>query len=65
MKLWECFVCGSATVCGHREPELLEWAFEQWRRAGPVVEFTASLNGRFPPARELGGGIPAAKRGAS
>jgi hypothetical protein len=21
--LWQCFICGSTDLCGHREPELL------------------------------------------
>jgi hypothetical protein len=21
--LWQCFICGSSELCGHREPELL------------------------------------------
>lgn len=27
MTLWNCFICGSDSVCAHREPELVIWAF--------------------------------------
>jgi len=40
----ECFVCGSAHVCSHREPELVAWWREAIRQHGEMVRFEY-LNG--------------------
>lgn len=50
MKLWECFVCGSADLCPHREPELVEWAL---RKLADIKPGGADL-AKIPPQRETG-----------
>ena len=51
-----CFICGADWVCGHREPELLEYhARLQERLLSNAAALQMQLTPRKPPAIEPSG----------
>jgi hypothetical protein len=45
MMPWACFVCGSmSAICGHREPDLIEWAHRV--ASQPVIQVARQVAGR-------------------
>lgn len=56
MPIWSCWICGSNSAdCGHREPELVEWAL---RELADIKPGGADL-AKIPPQRETGRAVSA------